>query len=410
MAIRLMVWNIQFFSLKKIHDIHNKETCLQSVIRLGCILSNINQCQPDIFVLIEQLSSRGTVGTLIEGNGKIAALRLLFELRGLQPQKNWYLVPPLKLAPQTPVNELEDGHQDIAGENNYTEAISVFFSGNSLNFIGPYIWPNNNLSDQQKVAVPNNGFYQPSPYPGYWYNWFPANNCYAGQWEFRNVNNQLINFPNDANRRPFYTKFNDNQGRIINLFSIHTSPSSSREAVAKLCEVEEIKRGPQANEVIVVAGDFNLDPRGSVNIADSQYFSQLNSDLKLQTNFPNQPTMLRQNGRSTTLIPKNRNPGSGYQTEGFYRKNEILDNILTKYGTNAGAPSNAQVIDQVYGVPFTTDMNADPLVFFNQYTESKNQSLTLTSKGAELFHDFLNYGHIGPRSGVSDHMALVIDI
>src|SRR5437868_4166356 len=152
--MRLLVWNIQFFTLNRIADdshIVDKKTgatirepmvsAMQSMLNLNLIVDTVRRANPDIFVVIEVLSGQGAIGGLIEGNGSQAVLYLLQRLRKLNP--DWCLVPLLRTV-----------NRDHLASKTYTEGVGVFYRSANLDFIGPYIWPNAAPQGGEKVAVP----------------------------------------------------------------------------------------------------------------------------------------------------------------------------------------------------------------------------------------------------------------
>ena len=100
----------------------------------------------------------------------------------------------------------------------------------------------------------------------------------AGQWEYyttpppRPIPSPIpppyplnrIFFPSAGARGPFWTQFSDLAfmgGRLINLFTVHTSPSSARQGVLRMQNAAEMT-AVAAGEVNVILGDFNVDTFG----------------------------------------------------------------------------------------------------------------------------------------------------
>src|SRR3989442_1018008 len=227
--MRLLVWNIQFFTLYRIADdrhIVNKKTgktvrepmisAMQSMLNLNLIVDTVRRANADIFVVIEVLSGQGAIGGLISGNGSQAVLYLLEQLR--KQQNDWCLVPLLRTV-----------NQDHLASKTYTEGVGVFYRSANLDFIGPYVWPNAAPPPGvEKVAVPAG--VAAGAYPPPWNNCLPANNFYAGQARFFAdvARTRELTFPKPYHRRPFLTRFNERAGqqRTITLLSVHTAPNN----------------------------------------------------------------------------------------------------------------------------------------------------------------------------------------
>src|SRR5579875_1060917 len=196
MPTNLLVWNVQFFTSNKISmanadwhdfvDLHGNvvDGTFTSLMNLDYILSNVKKADAHIFVLIENLSSRGTLGSLAGGNGAIGSRLLLDRLRGETLNRNWMLVPPLKTVAAVQTQRGEGGLIALVREGAYTECVSVYYRNDLLNFVGPYVWPQSDNNDAPgKTAQPNTG-QNTQAYPADWDDTYPAGNYFAGQFEY----------------------------------------------------------------------------------------------------------------------------------------------------------------------------------------------------------------------------------
>jgi hypothetical protein len=431
--MKLMVWNIQFFTISKVFNnsgpeqadlqraekifkergmpenqfkeriqkFHQSRLVLnktQSRLNNHYILDHIHRGSPDIFVLIENRSSQGRLGSLIDGNGAAGALFILQYLREINA--SWCLVPPLRTV-----------NRDPLGNGTYTEGMSVYYRADRLNFIGPYVWPAAAPTQGPKVAVPNTGV-ATADYPIPWRNCLPANNHYAGQFQFFDGNGTEILFENANHRRPFLTRFREQGGqqRTINLLAVHNAPNnaSARTATSRMGNIREINN-PGNNEVSVIAGDFNINIYG--NIMDRAFFNSFLHLYGFRQHFGTDqgPTTIRSVNQATLV---GQAPGYGYL------KREGLDNIFTKYGQNTFRPQNHNplVLNRVVGVngyPPHMENSIEEMakIVRNMSEPPNNQPLAGDNpKLLEIFRHMYNYGHIGNYPGVSDHMALVMDI
>ena len=407
--MRLLVWNIQFFTLYRIADdrhIVNKKTgktvrepmisAMQSMLNLNLIVDTVRRANADIFVVIEVLSGQGAIGGLISGNGSQAVLYLLEQLR--KQQNDWCLVPLLRTV-----------NQDHLASKTYTEGVGVFYRSANLDFIGPYVWPNAAPPPGvEKVAVPAG--VAAGAYPPPWNNCLPANNFYAGQARFFAdvARTRELTFPKPYHRRPFLTRFNERAGqqRTITLLSVHTAPNNklANQGTATMTHIREIggdgdgktaNAGPPiaANEVVLVAGDFNINLLGSSTKQGGYDLFKFAGYLR-HFSPAHSSTTIRDVSRATPYVG----------ASDYYSKPEALDNVLSKYGTTANgnrpaANGNPLVIDRVAGV---TGFPSDMLRSLNYIVH--------TAKPISLFREIANYGHIGNYPGVSDHLPIMLDV
>lgn len=425
---RLMVWNIQRFTIKKLRNLTDKdskgktpddpqkrlaqafENTGNALFRRWHILRNIKDANPDIFIVIEVQSKQGKLGTPVEGGGQKGSLYLLELLREMDPNADWCLVPPLKL-----VDRFVVAGNLIQSERQYTEAIAVFYKNQALDFIGPWIWPKE--QDLQKL----NGLPEPwdsfaelpivpvppkirqvditrSPYPKPWDTALPPGNYYAGQYRFPYTDQsspnyrQEILFTEKNNRRPYLTKFmeRDGQKRAITVLTSHPSPGvNAKTAMTRLIGVSGIK--PGQNEVVVLPGDFNVDFIGS-NSVEKAAIGLVEWDFTINLNDGGNthgPTILKEVRQATPTD---------------YLGKQALDNILTR----PKGKKDAAIIDRVKGQPFCTDMLCE--LDFYKNPPKNFSSLWTEDFILSSFRSISSYGHIAHYMGVSDHLPLMIDL
>ena len=127
MPTNLLMWNVHFFTVNKIAMANANwldlvdttgapvDGTFDTLMNLEYITSNLQYVNPPlgdgahIFVLIENLSSQGTMGSLAEGNGAIGSRLLLDRIRAVTGNQNWMLVPPLKLVDRVQTERGERG-------------------------------------------------------------------------------------------------------------------------------------------------------------------------------------------------------------------------------------------------------------------------------------------------------------
>ncbi len=387
MPTRLVVWNIERFSINTINkssgaDIGERLSNIASSAWRNGYIRTIG-ATADIFVVIEVQSGRGDLGSLVTGKGGQGVLFLLDWLR-LNYNVNWCVVPPLKLV----------GPIDTGERLNYTEAIAVFFRNDRVNFTGPYIWPN----DDSGVAVPP-GAATAGAYPPPWNNALPALNYFAGQAEFfKNPGNRTGNFDYISGnyRRPFLTTFTEvGTGRVLKILSVHPSPGANTVTVVNsLADIVEIQPSAAA-QVVVVAGDFNINLKSTSTTQSQGYWS-----LKNSARFSQRITSTNAGTNGITRFKK-----VSQATPDSYLTNQALDNIFLRYdgGLAAPAPNNPRIINPVTG---TDEYNSAMILSLAQINQFNASAISRTNS----FRDLVNFGHIGPRPGTSDHLPLVIDI
>lgn len=415
--IRILYWNINRFSIKKVFDMTNWAKFDESIDQGQYILEKVvrgngAQNMPDIFIIVEGVAGTGEVpseGTTIhsESNTAMGFFYILEALRQLH-SKQWCFVPPIGVGPGTK-----------------REAIGVYYNSEKLQFAGPYLYTqlNDALTASIRRSLPPHPrtITKLTEYSDNWmYGLSPAGDRtssvriggneytvpeskFAGQWiyfrgepdfpiplqppEGSRFENRIY-FPHKANRGPFLTHFIDRRqganNRLIKLMTIHTSPDSAADAVYNLPEVQEIQRVGD-NEVSVIIGDFNVDPFQVYATEQAGHFYGKDLYARLPPNYvwgldprdaaralnlANQAYCLTHLLDSKTATPFNADnlntpdplhnvyPRYGYMGSKGSDKEPTnygaLDNVFTWYGSNAGGPAqNVTIVNTVVGTPYT---------------------------------------------------------
>ena len=397
MGTKLLVWNIQNFTINKISLANaNPHVPLQhpnniNVQKLLYILNNVNLTDPDIFVVIEVISGRGERGSPVNGRGAQGLVTLLGHLRAMSP--HWCLVPALKLVNKINVTEIDGDNEDeddnpllqLINDGQYTEGIGVFFRQDRVSFQGPYIWPNTPDSPL-KVAVPAGGGAVAGPYLPGWQNCLPAGNYFAGQYTYFYPNGSPVEFPATTSRNPFLTRFVELGGahRIINLASVHFPPNlaAAETALARLAGYL-FDKVIANNEVQVIAGDYNIDFGQEFCYARSALQDLYRFTPVLRYGMP--PSMLKRRSIATPT---------------FYQPKLLLDNVAIRFGAQAVVPGQRwAIMNRIYDPDIPTLME-----------NSLAQILALPpNQQDEVFRRPLNFGRLGPVPGTSDHLAVFVE-
>ena len=409
MPTNLLLWNVQFFSLNKINLANSVEVELinsegkkvsytHAMMNLTYILNNLlyqpgGQGPPHIFVLIENLSSQGTKGSLAGGDGAAGAQVLLSGIRNVTQNKDWMIVPPLKLTDKVQIERDPDNSDLIAllKEGAYTECISVFYRSDLLEFVGPYVWPEAGGHNATKTAQPNTG-QATGPYPDEWRGTYPADNHFAGQFEYFTdaERTKEILFPDEHARRPFFTQFREKQDkkRLISLVSVHYPPDSEAAATAYARTLDRFGNGTYKiddNEVILVGGDINLDYCSDAPLIRDAVFNlpKLYGFTAL-LNKEYGPTMLKRAANST------------------------LDNYLGKAGLDNIAVRAGSGLTSLRFLPCVYDRvnRTNPSMMF--IAPAALEKMVSPEPRDTVFRLPQNYGHLGPAPGVSDHLPVYL--
>jgi len=442
MPTSILFWNVRDFSINKINNPSLKRQ-LHSTIsrnaasldRLNQMLTLINNANPDIFILVENETTRNARGTLVRGGGQTAATQLLTEIRNRTQRADWMLVPPIITGPK--------------------EGVAVYYRSTNRFFTGPNTWSGgangvsqapglmtNNYPANLMNGLPNRLIPGTSPInPGVSERRVAAriNYTFAAHVGVP-LAGTVIDF--DKWRAPYATTFAEYTGggafqRQLTIFSVH-SPASYQSAqtyLQNLANVNEIVSPPAANEVKIIAGDFNVNVYQTTNgyVPSPAYFNLIaqNYDLTLATtnNVPN--PLDGYPGYFATHIKPARHarygstfgniqyyPGYGYigSDQGTFI---AIDNIFVQYGAPTPTPVTT-ILNTIVGAPF--DIYDPP----NQYTP----------EGDYPFHHFMNdffgvggdppqqapaynvgvqtnfkgWSRYGRIYSVSDHFALLVEV
>lgn len=381
--MRILVWNIKFFSLSTIDEAADDPRQMKtprSAWRNHHILQTIEAGDPDVFIIIENRSSPGQLGSLAQGNGAAGALRMLHFLRlqddRLGRHSQWSLVPPLRLV----------GVDAVDRPRQYTEVISVFYKHRALDFQGPFLWPRDNPARGSKVAIPPTPAHAPAgAYPAPWDHALPAGNHFAGQFCFWDGAGRPLDFGGAAQRNPFLTKFVERAGarRTVNIVTSHPRPVL-RDAISAAAQLGSIGNiaNPPAGTVNVLCGDFNID----ISDRRDNQFGGTGYEVLGWDGYQ----VLVQPSAGPTLV---KNVPEA-MTDAYFQRHS-LDNVLIRYGAPPRAAPSATIVDMVAGAPgYASDM-ATPLG---------------AMPSNDVFRYLENYGHIGYLDGTSDHLAISADI
>lgn len=382
--MKILVWNIQFLTLKRILGVSgNMDDCERAAANLSYIVSTVEYTDPDLFIIVEPRCSQGAMGKMVDGGGPDALLWLLENLRAQMDLAEWCLVPPQRT-----------NRQDHLASHTYTECVGVFWANDRLEFKGPWVWTADGAKPRGK----------PVPYGDPWNETVPKNTIWAGQAEFRDDNGLLRSFPDDYNRAPFLTRFVERTapGRTVDVYAVHTSPSSAQGACASILNIDELVPGD--NQMTVITGDFNINLFNMSTLEDATvdqgklYEPPITLIKPIGIDGKVKPTRVRKREEATW---------------GAYLGKEALDYAFVGYGKNAslGHRPLVLVVDRVAGSRhFPTDMETGLADY---------DTLALNTDGKlARFRQRQNYGHIAqpqrnapdedsPSDGTSDHLPIL---
>jgi hypothetical protein len=468
---RILYWNINNFSVPKIWVAAPPVAAAEAFQRRNYIVNQIMAApaaggMPDVIIVVEvysRIREVGLEGTVLN-SGRSAGLGCLQLLLSIQANlgAQWCLVPPLNL-----------------GELGQREAVAVFYNSNNLQFTGPNLyyrrWPGSTIGQAQPVTPLT--FANIINYPLTWQNGLPIglgrNWAFpgipapinewqlAGQWEYyttpppRPIPSPIqppyplnrIFFPNAGCRAPFWTRFEDLTAmlpRTLNLFTVHTSPSSARQAIIQMQNIVEMT-AVGANEVNVILGDFNVDAFGANAGAYNWMIlppgpGVYTMELDPRVAHAGPVVAVRKPYCMTHLLPTNsarpfNNTGGvtdpqhnvypryGYMGSSFPGINDsgAIDNFFTAYGGGnaVGPAANITVINTITGKPYNA-FAAPPNVTAEltgglAYAASlvNPMPLALAPGGVNPPVDTINFPgwqNFGKIHSTSDHLPLMIDI
>jgi hypothetical protein len=236
---------------------------------VNSILRTIKSVEPDVFIAIEVVDSNMPDGqpsryNVLQGCGGAGAMRLLAALRccGSKKLEGYRMVPPVRLG----------------GASKDKEGIAVYYDSAALEFLGPWVWTN-----QNKAADPTEQGITVIDYPALYANALPdPEKQRAGQGQFFNPPNHKIDFGKNQNfRTPFLTQFKTraNPQRTFNILSVHNQwddrgfgfPNTL--VVWAISQIEEMTTR-LGSAVGVVIGDFNV-PGGKNGVDGREVFKDL---------------------------------------------------------------------------------------------------------------------------------------
>lgn len=405
--MKILAWNIQFFTKRRLDDdagrtsVERAANAERTLANLLYIISTIEQANPDVVVILEPLAQQGDLLDVASGGGPDGLLYLLGQMQAWMNDMNtwdWRLVPPLRMNPR-----------DHLASRTYTECAGVFWKNATLEFTGPWHWTVDGASP------PTIGL--PVAYNAPWDAAIgdaalgvPYTAC--GQSMMRSED-ALITFPEEYNRRPFLTHFRERAApnRTLKLYSVHTSPATAQVACARMLSILDMP--PQANQITVVAGDFNLN-LNHMNLVEADTLHQFPRYQAVRVVTP--PTLINGNYEATLVKAR---PDA---TWADYERTEAYDYAIVGYGTGARIPGGfqptVQVVNRVAGTPppFNSDMGVKLATYPNLPPEDANNYSPLT-----IFRQRWNYGHIAqprrddpdadlPGDGTSDHIPILITV
>lgn len=280
----------------------------------------------------------------------------------------------------------------------------------------------------------------------------------AGEWQYwtKNrpipsgdgfLNSDRIQFPYAGNRAPYWVQFYDLESgnthpRILNLFTVHTSPKTAVQMMRNMAGVPEIAAVQPNNAVNIVLGDFNVDSFGKkagaynwmINGIYTMHWDPRVAHAGLVR--PNrrpycvthflpliQATPFRK-GKGQPSAQNNVYPRYGYMGTSWPKLSEsgAIDNVFTAYGNNAGGPPhrhNMTIANTVVGTPYNrlaapTYVTAE-LRGGLQISSSLNNKIPLNPAPGGIvpwtdtiaFDRWENFGRI---RGTSDHLPLFIGV
>jgi hypothetical protein len=281
----------------------------------------------------------------------------------------------------------------------------------------------------------------------------------AGQWEQFDAGAARLGFPTrssigDASRSPYLTSFLDlttATPRLINLYSVHTSPHSAAAAVRNIAQIREVAAVIPVNTVTVIAGDFNLD------LSDAAYGGLLGLGYVPALDVRVPPggafdtarrryctTHYRPISQATPFNATAGGLGGPYPIFGYMStvlSEAAIDNMFVRYGPGMGPPVagfRAAPVNTVVGTPYAPPPPGAPTTITADLTSGPGYPARLAAvpgtglagglppggvaypvaatpaavaaAAAPLVTAFQGWGNFGRIPSTSDHLAVVADI
>jgi Endonuclease/Exonuclease/phosphatase family len=438
---RVMFWNIQTFSLKKVADPSMARKKGGTGIngagasgdQLFLMMRLIAQADPDILAIVEVRTGGGQPGTLVTTNGIAGALNLHANMRHLNPA--WCLVPPLKTSDY--------------------EGVAVFYRSDKLIFSGPFHWPGGAAGRATPAPRAPSGPYPLQLDARIGRRVVPAESRYNPEQREEFSAAQTTNWnaysigpgPVFQSRQPYLTTFaelnaDDSFKRDIALCSVHgpadTVPNAER-YMRQLGETKELVDPLGPNEVRILAGDFNVNlleedgglnqayadlrkPPGSFSLGLSPVPVPAGGVPPAGQGF--YATHMRERRHARFWPPLGDYPGYGYigsdLIQNFYaidnmlargsrpRKFTILNPVvgspfLDRRPPGYPAPRGTYGVNRRAGLPAPTELEDEIPHPFNL----PNPPGAVTPGEKSIFRSWLNFGRV---RGTSDHLPIAMEV
>ena len=399
----LLVWNIERFTLKRIQD--SKGKTAQDVLiaqaksagALAHIISTVRQADPDIFIVLEALSSPGDLGTLGEGKGKLGLLRLFTELRTLNA--NWFLVPAVRTNPT------------VLDSKSYTESVGVFWRNDRVQFIGPLKWPKaqgSNNPSPTGPAVPPTATNVATKYPAPWDGVMPTGTAanWAGYVPILPGSNPKPTIGDKPTiRQPFITDFTDGT-RSNRIFSVHLPPNkTARESLVKILGLNQALWRPGHTTGVAIVGDMNID-LAHLDMLDSTYLTEMGqADFNRLGVYPLATPAYTTDTLARSMLKKTDEAvPTGYLADHLYDYGFLAASSAPPNYPAYPSVIADRVIDKTQAVNSTGQA---PIRTFTGDMALNMEEISSSMDAEDFFRDFNNYGHI---RYASDHIAALIQI
>lgn len=427
---RMIFWNVQKFNYDKFYSRKRKrkrdeEEEWGADVGLkyrDVLIPTITAHNPDFIVLAEIHPGNAQAGQLVDDRG---TMNLLKDLRmGVHP--TWALVPPI-----------------VSGNNRKAEGIAVFFRrSQTMFFTGPWRWTGQGTASGGKAALYQSPYHTAFSSPpefrtvpvGALHNAGEVERQLAGQTEYT-VAGASATFGAAGNRTPFRTTFYDSTSRRnYSILGFHAPPGQGDGTVpvtnapstlgtAEVARLTEVTN-PGANEVVVVAGDFNVSlfDQAAIGVAYQPFlnagYTRMINATPLPTTYPAKgylSTHLKDIKRATVDCSRG-GPALGYLSDREGRGAwDSIDNAFVCNST--AAQTNATIANIVYGTPYKPSPQGMPAGHYPYRSQLNNPEVLNNGDGwdpnddvyydmVNTFQDSENYQRV---YNVSDHLPLVFD-